>query len=233
MGTKKDSPSSHNVFDIFSGLRLADPAQRQRVIRLSPEHDGISMLYSNHTGPDKLYRMKLLCWALREDGSVDGVVPWFDGPRCCEDMDDQDLGMWEGYYEPSGDEIFFEPPPHKVGELQAAARFFSRHAPATGDCIQEIADTIGTHALFIDPQREEATLTEVVSWRLDADGRFHAMLIDQDKVTSTPVLPGDPCLYAADGDPAFHYFFQHDLANQIKCEEPEAMAAVALLLKRY
>ena len=40
------------------------------------------------------------------------------------------------------------------------------------------------------------------------------------------MLPGSACLYPADSNPDFRYFFPHKLANQIKCEEPEAMAAI-------
>ena len=228
-----DPHSAHrNVFDIFSGLNLADVPGPTRILRLAPEYDGICMLYSNYTGADRLYSMKILCWALLEDGTIDGVVPWFDGIRRCSSMDDAEIGLWEGYHEPQSDHIFFEPPVHKACELQASQRFFARPQQAGPGGIQEIADTIGTHALFIDALHRELTLTEVISWRLHANGRLTAMLIDQERITTTPVLPGDPCLRAAEEDPTFHYFFQHDISNQIKSREPEAMAAVAMLLQR-
>lgn len=224
--------ASRNVFDIFSGMHLEEVPRLSRIVRLSPEHDGICMLYSNYTGAGRLYSMKILCWALMDDGTVDAMVPWFDGIRRCGSMDDAEIGNWEGYHEPDGDDIFFEPPAHKICELEAAERFFSARPRNATENLQEFADTIGTHALFIDAERRHLTLAEVISWRLHADGRLTAMLIDQERVTTTPVLPGDPCLRAAEEDPAFHYFFQHDIANQIKNREPEAMAAVAMLLQR-
>ena len=55
------------------------------------------------------------------------------------------------------------------------------------------------------------------------------MLIDDNKVVNTPVLPGDDCLYVADKNTDFKYFFQHHIANQLKSQNPEAMAAIALL----
>jgi len=61
------------------------------------------------------------------------------------------------------------------------------------------------------------------------DGTMEAMLIDEDKVINTPVLPGDSCLYAADKSKDFRYFFQHHIANQLKSQDPEAIAAISLL----
>jgi len=46
---------------------------------------------------------------------------------------------------------------------------------------------------------------------------------------NTPVLPGDGCLYPADKNEDFRYFFQHHIANKIKAQDPEAMAAISLL----
>ncbi len=56
------------------------------------------------------------------------------------------------------------------------------------------------------------------------------MLTDQTKVVSTPVLPGDECLYEAQAHENFRYFFQHQIANKIKAEDPEALAAISMLV---
>ena len=64
-----------------------------------------------------------------------------------------------------------------------------------------------------------------------ADGTIHAMLVDEDKVKSTPVLPGDPCLYSAQEQAEFKYFFQHRIANKIKEQDPEALAAISMLIE--
>ena len=76
------------------------------------------------------------------------------------------------------------------------------------------------------------TLKEVVSWRLLHDGSMEAMLIDEEKMLNTPVLPGDECLYAADKNDDFRYFFQHHIANKLKSQDPEALAAISLLEER-
>ena len=55
------------------------------------------------------------------------------------------------------------------------------------------------------------------------------MLIDEEKMVATPVLPGDDCLYPAEQNPDFRYFFQHNIANKIKSQDPEALAAILLL----
>ncbi len=230
MATEAQQPDTGNVFDIFSGLRM-DHLADQRIIRISPEPDGICMLYSNQSNGSKLFSMKLACWALRLDGTVEGMVPWFNGLRSCTELTDAEVGQWEGYYDPRTDDVFFEPPMHKALELESAAEFFADQRVDGGETVQEIVDMIGTHALFIDPLKQHITLSEVVSWRLDIHGGLNAMLIDEDQVTSTPVLPGDDCLYPAEQHPEFHYYFQHSVANQIKCQEPEAMAAVAILLE--
>jgi hypothetical protein len=73
-------------------------------------------------------------------------------------------------------------------------------------------------------------LVEVVSWRLLHDGSIYGMLADHSKVVSTPVLPGDDCLYAAQTNGNFRYFFQHQIANKIKAQDPEALAAISLLV---
>jgi len=61
------------------------------------------------------------------------------------------------------------------------------------------------------------------------NGEIHALVADEKKVVTTPVLPGDPSLYAADTDGEFRYFFQHHIANKIKAKDPEALAAIAIL----
>jgi hypothetical protein len=57
------------------------------------------------------------------------------------------------------------------------------------------------------------------------------MLINDDKVIDTPVLPGDESLYTAKSDAAFRYFFQHHIANKIKARDPEALAAISMLVE--
>ena len=90
-------------------------------------------------------------------------------------------------------------------------------------------DSIGTHAVLSADGFHSITLKEVISWRLLNDGTMEAMLIDEDKIHSTPVLPGDSCLYAADSSGDFRYFFQHHIANKLKSQDPEALAAISLL----
>lgn len=222
----------HKVIDFFSGKSFSDLAQ-EKLIRLAPENDGLCMLYSNDNNPDRYFAMKILCWGLRWNGDVVALVPWLNQLVSCPDIQDPINGCWEGYYDPDIDQVFYDAPMHKVVELETALAYFETHLDhKPGVTVQEIADNIGTHAMFIEADEKTLTLTEVVSWRLDSDGKVEAMLADQDGITSTPVLPGDPCLYPATDNPQFRYFFQHHIANQIKNEDPEAMAAIALLIDR-
>ncbi|GAA5525981.1 hypothetical protein Maes01_02560 [Microbulbifer aestuariivivens] len=218
-----------NVVDLFTGKPIETSASR-RFIRLSPELDGLEMLYSNSSSGADLYSLKILCWGLRANGEIVGLVPWLNSiVPCCEIKDPLD-GRFEGYYDPGIEEIFREPPIHKIVELETAAEYFEYESNKADEVLQEIPDTIGTHAVFMDADRENLTLTEVVSWRLYASGEIHGMLIDHDHVETTPVLPGDLCLYPAQESGEFRYFFQHHIANKIKSEDPEALAAIAALV---
>jgi len=229
----KDTVSSHeteNVIDLFTGKPLSS-LQDARFIRLSPELDGLEMLYSNDSGGEKLFSLRVLCWALRADGEVVGLVPWLDGVIACPDINDPLNGKFEGYFDPGIDEIFFEAPIHKVVELESAAEYYEYQCNDPQEIIQEVPDIIGTHAVMTNTETKTLTLQEVVSWRLHADGEIFAMIVDEDKVESTPILPGDKCLYASQAHENFRYFFQHHIANKIKSEDPEALAAISVLVE--
>ncbi len=224
----KNAQSSHNVIDIFTGKpRLLD----NRIVRVSPEFDGMEILYTNDSTPNKLYSLKIVCWALREDGNVVGMVPWLNDIVAAPDINDPLNGRWEGYRDPGIDSIFYEPPAHKIIELETAADYYEYEECSQNDIIQEIPDCLGTHAVLTENGFQSFSLVEVLSWRLLADGSLQGMLIDADKVKSTPVLPGDACLYSAQSHPHFRYFFQHRIANKIKERDPEAMAAISLLIE--
>lgn len=220
-----------NVIDFFSGKPIEDLAQ-ERIIRLSPENDGLCMLYSNKRNPDKLFAVKLLCWGLKWNGEVVGMVPWLNHVTPCEEIQDALNGRFEGYYDPEGDSIFFEAPVHKIVELETSLAYFEPEDEATKceDTLQTIPDNIGTHAILLDEDQEALTLTEVTSWQLKGSGEIEGMIIDHDNIIDTPTLMTDEHLYPVNDHTDFKYFFQHNIANQIKREDPEALAAIKLLL---
>ena len=228
MTTSTADHNTNNVVDIFTGKPYSAPFNH-RFIRLAPELDGLEMIYSNEAHPDKLFSIKVLCWALRADSEVVGLVPWLDSIMACTEIQDPLNGQWEGYYDPGIDEIFFDAPIHKVLELETAAEYYEVDCETEDDIVQELPDTIGTHAVLSDDGFKSLTLKEVVSWQLHHDGSIDGMLIDDDKVESTPVLPGDNCLYAARESEDFRYYFQHHIANKIKARDPEALAAISML----
>ena len=219
-----------NVIDLFSGKSF-DPESSQRIIRISPEYDGLSILYASTRTNHKLFAMRILCWGLRDNGEVVGMVPWMNKVMPCDELDDPNIGQYEGYYDPAREQVFYHAPAHKVVELETAVDYFDDDSQDQSAVLQEIPDTIGTHAMLDADQGGTIILTEVLSWRLQEDGQLQAMLIDEDRVKSTPVLPGDDCLYPATDNPDFRYFFQHHVANQIKSEDPEALAAIAALFE--
>ncbi len=230
----KSSPDGHNkdnVVDFFTGKSF-NAMHDHRFIRLAPELDGLEVLYSNDSNPDKLFSLKVLCWGLRANGDVVGLVPWLDDIIASPEISDPLNGQWEGYYDPGIDEVFYDAPIHKVVELETAAEYYEIESDEDDQLIQELPDTIGTHAVLADETFSSITLTEVVSWRLYNNGVIHGMLADEEKVVATPILPGDGCLYAAQLGDAFRYFFQHQIANKIKAEDPEALAAISMLVDK-
>lgn len=229
--TPSNALLNSKVIDIFSGKPWSEQAQ-QRFVRLAPEMDGLEMLYSNEQHPDKLFTLKVLAWGLRANGEVEGLVPWMNRVIPCTEMEDSLHGTWQGYYDPGIEELFFEAPSHKVLELDSAADYYQYECETDDDVVQEIPDSIGTHAVLSEDSFESITLAEVVSWQLKHNGDISAMLIDESKVVATPVLPGDDCLYRASERPDFRYFFQHHIANKLKEKDPEAIAAIALLMNR-
>lgn len=220
-----------NVIDLFSRKPLSQLADSP-FIRLAAELDGMEMLYSNKSHPGKYFALKILCWGLRESGEVVGLVPWMTDIIPCPDIEDPLDGQFEGYYDPGIDEIFFEAPEHKVIELETSASYYQYHCTTPDEVMQEIPDNIGTHAVLASSLPNTLMLMEVISWQLHCDGKIHAMLIDAEQCHHTPVLPGDDCLYSAQEHPKFRYFFQHTIANKLKEQDPEALAAIAALVEK-
>lgn len=224
-----DFDHDKNVIDLFTGKPLGS-LKDTRIIRLAPELDGLEMLYSNESSEDKLFSLKILAWGLRANGEVVGVVPWLNDVVACTDICDPLNGQWEGYYDPGIEEIFYEAPIHKIVEVETAAEYYEFECESANDIIQEIPDIIGTHGVLAEDNFKSLVLHEVVSWRLHYDGTLSGMIIDENKVESTPVLPGDECLYPAQSKENFRYFFQHHIANKIKKADPEALAAISMLV---
>lgn len=223
--------TNNNVIDFFTGQPYAS-SKIYRFIRLAPELDGLEMLYTNDAHKQKLFSVKILCWGLREDGEVVGMIPWLDRLTPCPEIKDPLNGEWEGYYDPGSEEIFHEAPIHKSLELETAVDYYDYACEHETDVIQEIPDVIGTHAVFSGDKFETLVLKSVISWRLLHGGQILGLVADDDKVIDTPVLPGDAALYATEPHPEFHYYFQHNIANKIKAGDPEALAAISALAKR-
>eukprot|EP01026_Neomeris_dumetosa_P076118 TRINITY_DN813_c0_g2_i6.p1 TRINITY_DN813_c0_g2~~TRINITY_DN813_c0_g2_i6.p1 ORF type:complete len:125 (-),score=2.90 TRINITY_DN813_c0_g2_i6:11-385(-) len=87
MKTSSDGHNTENVIDLFTGKPYSSQFDK-RFIRLAPELDGLEMLYSNEVSGDKYFSLKVLCWALRADGEVVGLVPWLDDIIACPDIKD-------------------------------------------------------------------------------------------------------------------------------------------------
>ena len=224
----KTTSQPSTVIDIFTRKPLSE-SLNNKLIRIAPELDGLEMLYCNSENRDKLFSIKVLAWGLRSSGEVIGLVPWLDELVPCDEINDPLNGAWQGYYDAGVDELFYNAPLHKIVELETAADYYEYQCESDREIIQEIPDTIGTHAVLSADRFKSITLKEVVSWRLYQDGVVSAMLIDDSKMLSTPVLPGDDCLFGTDECDDLCYFFQHHIANKIKAQDPEALAAISTL----
>ncbi|MDB2384610.1 hypothetical protein N9V90_02090 [Endozoicomonas sp.] len=220
-----------NVIDLFT-RKPVDESTMDQVVRLAPELDGMEMLYSNDANPGKLYSMKILCWALMKNGDVDALIPWLNKVVPARELNDPLNGHWEGYYDSIHDQAFFDPPAHKVNELEGAAVYYGNTSDDNDLILQEITDNIGTHAVLTEDQFQTIVLVHVTSWRLYNDGRIHAMIADEKKVKTTPVLTGDACLIPAQEQKDFRYFFHHVIANKIKKGDPDAIAAFTSLVEK-
>ncbi len=187
----------------------------QKILHLSPEFDGLCLLYSHHAlSPDKLYAIKILCWARLADGRIVALVPWLKGIARCIDLDNPQSGQSEGYYCPATDRRFHAAPEHHQRSLESRAEFPANSS--TPQIVQEIPDLTGSHAALVQGDSQRFQLEPVVSWQLDSQGVMTAMLANPDNAKQWPVLPGDDCLYPANKENGFRYFFQYHIANQIK-----------------
>jgi hypothetical protein len=227
---KSKSQRNDNVIDIFTRKPLSESLDN-KLIRIAPELDGLEMLYSNSENEDKLFSVKILAWGLRSSGEVVGLVPWLSELVACDEINDPLNGQWQGYYDEGVDELFYSAPLHKIVELETAADYYEYQCDSAREIIQEIPDTIGTHAVLSADKFKSITLKEVVSWRLHQDGSVSGMLIDDSKIFNTPVLPGDECLFESDQCADFRYYFQHHIANKIKSKDPDALAAISMLVE--
>lgn len=222
------SPGSAQVIDLET-MRQRQQARR-RLVRLAPELDGLEMVYHLESSPDTLYGMPLLGWGLREDGEVVGLVPWMETLTPCQRLDDAEHGCFVGYRDPETEELFDEAPEHKVFELEHAASYFDYEDTDRVTLIQQLPETQGTHALCMDEGDAPWQLKQVFGWRLYSDGSVEALLADERLVESTPILPGDPCLYPGHSRHRVVYFFQRQIANRIRREDPATLEALALMV---
>ena len=168
---------------------------RKCLVRLAPELDGLEMVYQLAASPDTYYGLPILAWGLREDGNVVGLVPWMESLAACHELDSHESGFFVGYRDPETDEIFELPPDHKYDELNAAASYFEYEASSEITLIQQLPDTLGTHALCMNHPNAPWHMKPVYGWRLYSDGSIEAMVADEQKATMTPILLGDMCFY--------------------------------------
>ncbi|MGC3875361.1 hypothetical protein ACPF7Z_19125 [Halomonas sp. GXIMD04776] len=222
------SPRTAQVIDL-DVIRNRLKAKR-RLVRLAPELDGLEMLYCLASDPKTVYGMPLLAWGLREGGDVVGLVPWMEALTTCHDLDDHEQGCFVGYRDPETDEVFYSAPEHKIYELEHAAAYFDYEETSEATLLQQLPDTLGTHALCLNDDDGPWQLKQVFGWRLYSSGNVEALLVDETRVDSLPVLAGDDCLYPGHSRHSTVYFFQRAIANRIRQEDPATLEALACMV---
>ncbi|WP_299237049.1 hypothetical protein [uncultured Halomonas sp.] len=227
MGTQM-SPRTARVIDLDA--RRQRQQARRRLVRLAPELDGLEMVYRLDASPDTLYGMPLLAWGLREDGEVVGLVAWMESLTPCQRLDDDEHGRFVGYRDPETEELLDSAPEHKVMELEHAASYFDYEETEQVTLIQQLPELQGTHALCMDDGEAPWQLKQVFGWRLYSDGTVEALLADERHVEQTPIVLGDACLYPVHSRHRRVYFFQRQIANRIRQEDPATLEALALIV---
>lgn len=213
----------------FNRFKERRDQEHNRLIRLAPEIDGLETLYTNDMNPGVCFNLNIIAWGMRKNGDVVGLVPWLDKVIPCPDFTDVLNGHWAGYYNPLTKEMFHEPPMHKIIELKTAHDYFQKRSPQHEGVVQELPETLGTHALLTDDDFKSIYLHEIISWRLLMDGKVEGMISDYDIAEDFPILMGDESLYAAETHPDFKYYFHLALVTKLKQNDPEALNALALL----
>lgn len=202
--------------------------EQHRILRVSPEYEGLCLLYAHHAlSRDKLYAVKILGWARLASGENVALLPWLNTISRCIDLDDPEAGQSQGYYDPGKERRFNEVPPHHIAALDIMMTY---PKPAVDDFVQEFPDFIGSHAALLG-ENKEFELQPVISWRLEQNGHLDAMVANIRLARHSPILAGDPCLFAVQKNPTFRYFFQYHIANQIKAGGPVATRALSQLLQ--
>ncbi|MFP3442353.1 hypothetical protein R0K18_31940, partial [Pantoea sp. SIMBA_133] len=79
----------------------------------------------------------------------------------------------------------------------ASASYFEYEASGDITLIQQLPDTLGTHALCMNHPDAPWNMKQVYGWRLYSDGSVEAVLADEQQATMSPILLGDKCLYDA------------------------------------
>lgn len=220
--------------------RTEQSSPKSQIVRISSELDGMEALYSSDLSSEHLFTIRILFWALLDDGQVCAVIPWLKEITTTQNLN-HSKGRWQGYYDAIQDKIFFKAPEHKTKELELGHQYFQKRkhlsevseknpkSSNTPSNHQELPDHLGTHAAFKHANQKGFYLKPVVSWRLTTNGELQAMVPEEDNLSIMP-LPGSDDLSIADNHPEFRYYFQHGIASRLKHEDPNAMTTVSLLI---
>ncbi len=183
---------NNNVINLFTGTAHSEQHVAP-ALQICPEASGLSMLYSNQENPDRLIAVPIMCWALKPNGDVVGMVPWINEITDCHNIDKQLNVCWEGYYCEKKDDIFFEPPEMIVAQLAVSARFCdsmpeqSTYPSTESKSLNAILATNSNGS--IEPEHRVIEELDIIQEIPDLVGT-HALLLSDDQLslTLTPVV---------------------------------------------
>ncbi|GAA3937176.1 hypothetical protein [Litoribacillus peritrichatus] len=231
-----------------------------KIVRISSEMDGLEALYTNDLSSERLFTIKILFWALLDNGSVCAIIPWLKDIITTNELNNPHTGQWQGYYDQKLDRIMFKPPEFKVKELELGHHYFdldpSSSAKPTYQELtnQELTNQELTSQEIGKPKSagHHKNLQELpdhlgthAAFKHKEQKGFYLKPVISWRLTAdgkllamtiqqenSPItpLPGSDELVPAIEDSNFRYYFQHGIASRIKREDPDTITAVSLLI---
>lgn len=203
------------VVDLFSRRSALPPTSQ--IIRIEPEHDDVMAIRRDANGPR---RLRIACWALRDNGEAEALIPWHDGLKSSRSFTDPLGGEFDGFI--MRDSAYESDPDY----ILKAKRVILEAGALVAQGRQVVPDFTGTHAVIIT--EDEFALLPVASWVL-ADGQVTANLLTKSEdILETQI--SKKCDTLAKDHPGFRYYVPFELATYIlDSEDPDEIFAKTFL----
>ena len=222
------SHGASNVVCIgITSLNSFRSARSRKILRIVPEHDSNVVLYSSSEGgAERYYTQRIVCWALRESGQVVAIVPWLSRLVASDEIDDPEMGRPLGFYNLNSRRLLYEPPAHKVAELDAV-NTFDDYLLDDRVAAGFIPDNTGVGVLLNIGGDRHTALCRVIGWKLDSGGQIHALVELEGNRVLVPIGAS-----VAGAGLRVSCFIDRNLVVGLRAKDPDALLAVDLLLEK-